>query len=209
MDIRSHRSLHLGGDGFDLLPELKQLYLENERCLRKALSNTDEQHISRVVFVDCTQKPILSVSSRQKSSTAYIAVVNHLDTQIEVELLLAGFHGQLIKNSSLVLQLSAIDSLIKGEMHFSRKALSQYIYEISGKKKLVTSEIMALDVTQKERKIVDCIFEGLSNQEIANALNISLNTVKMHLQNIYRKNNLKGRIQLMSSYSINPSGCNA
>ncbi|QSE49737.1 LuxR C-terminal-related transcriptional regulator [Shewanella putrefaciens] len=31
-------------------------------------------------------------------------------------------------------------------------------------------------------------------------MNVSLNTVKMHLQNIYRKNNLKGRIQLMSSY---------
>lgn len=84
-------------------------------------------------------------------------------------------------------------------MYFSRKALSQYVYEIYNKK-TQNSERMALNVTQKERQIVDCIFKGLSNQEIANALNISLNTVKMHLQNIYRKNNLKGRIQLMSSY---------
>ena len=200
MDIRTRTSIHLEGEGFDLLPELKQLYLANGRCLRKALSNTDEQHISRVVFVDCTQKPEPNVSSSRKPSTAYIAVVNHLDTQIEVELLRAGFHGQLIRNSSLVLQLSAIDCLVKGEMYFSRKALSQYVYEISGKNKVVNSERMALDVTQKERQIVDCIFKGLSNQEIADSLNISLNTVKMHLQNIYRKNNLKGRIQLMSSY---------
>lgn len=200
MDIRSRGRIHLEGEGFDLLPELKQLYLTNERCLRKALSYTDEQHISRVVFVDCTQKLEPSVSSMRKPSTAYIAVVNHLDTQDEVELLRAGFHGQLIRNSSLVLQLSAIDSLVKGEMHFSRKALSQYIYEIYRKNKVINSERMALNVTQKERQIVDCIFKGLSNQEIAGALNISLNTVKMHLQNIYRKNNLKGRIQLMSSY---------
>ncbi|WP_110458794.1 response regulator transcription factor [Shewanella algidipiscicola] len=199
MDIRTRTSIRLEGEGFDLLPELKQFYLANGRCLRKALSYTDEQHINRVVFVDCTQKPEPCVSSTRKPSTAYIAIVNHLDTQIEIELLRTGFHGQLIRNSSLVLQLTAIDFLVKGEMYFSRKALSQYVYEIYNKK-TQNSERMALNVTLKERQIVDCIFKGLSNQEIANALNISLNTVKMHLQNIYRKNNLKGRIQLMSSY---------
>lgn len=200
MDIRTRASIHLEGEGFDLLPELKQLYLANGLCLHKALSYTDEQHISRVVFVDCRQKPEPCVFSMQKPSTAYIAIVNHLDTQIEVELLRAGFHGQLVNNCSLVLQLSAINCLVKGEMYFSRKALSQYVLEIFSKNKVISSERTALDVTQKERQIVDCIFKGLSNQEIADALNISLNTVKMHLQNIYRKNNLKGRIQLMSSY---------
>lgn len=98
------------------------------------------------------------------------------------------------------MQLTVIDFLVKEEMYFSRKALSQYVLKTSFKNKVVSSERTALDVTLKERQIVDCIFKGLSNQEIANALNISLNTVKMHLQNIYRKNNLKGRIQLMSSY---------
>ncbi|MGG7095318.1 LuxR C-terminal-related transcriptional regulator [Shewanella indica] len=44
----------------------------------------------------------------------------------------------------------------------------------------------------KERQIVDCIFKGISNQEIANALNISLNTVKMHLQIFTEKTTLKG-----------------
>lgn len=57
MDIRTRANIHMEGEGFDLLPELKQLYLANGRCLRKALSYTDEQHINRVIFVDCTQKP--------------------------------------------------------------------------------------------------------------------------------------------------------
>ncbi|MGB5142522.1 MAG: LuxR C-terminal-related transcriptional regulator [Shewanella indica] len=119
-------------------------------------------------------------------------IVNNLDTQIEVELLRTGFHGQLIRNSSLVLQLTAIDFLVKEEMYFSRKALSQYVLKTSFKNKVVSSERTALDVTLKERQIVDCIFKGISNQEIANALNISLNTVKMHLQIFTEKTTLKG-----------------
>ncbi len=52
MDIRTRTSIRLEGEVFDLQSELKQFYLANGRCLRKALSYTDEQHINSVFFVD-------------------------------------------------------------------------------------------------------------------------------------------------------------
>lgn len=200
MNMNIRNGIRLEGEGFDLLPELKKIYFTNGLCLRKALSNNEQPYINRIIFVDCTQKISPRLVLRHEKLTVYVAVVNHHDTQREITLLRAGFHGQVVKNSSLVSHLSAIDCLIKGEMHFTQKALSLYIFDMKFKSQAVNSTRMPLDITHKERQVVDCIFKGLSNQEIAKVLNISLNTVKMHLQNIYRKNNLKGRIQLMSSY---------
>ena len=86
------------------------------------------------------------------------------------------------------------------------------INEVFGKK--VLERRLSLKISQEtlanmadiDRTYLPDIEKGKRNvslrvaDKIAKALNVSLNTVKMHLQNIYRKNNLKGRIQLMSSY---------
>ncbi|AZQ09389.1 helix-turn-helix transcriptional regulator [Shewanella khirikhana] len=199
MDIQTRASIHLEGEGFDLLPELKQLYLANGGCLRKALLNTDEQHCVRIIFVDCTGGNKISTTLARKPLTAYIAIAQHQDLDTELSILRAGFNGLIIKKSSLVMQLSAIDSLIRGEMYFSRKAMSLFITEMNDNSDVLDARGVSLDVTKKERRVVDCLLKGMSNLEIADTLNISPNTVKMHLQNIYRKNNLRGRVQLISS----------
>lgn len=51
--------------------------------------------------------------------------------------------------------------------------------------------------TQKEQEIFALMAEGLSNQEIATRLNISIHTVKSHLLNIYEKTGIHNRIQLI------------
>ena len=42
-------------------------------------------------------------------------------------------------------------------------------------------------LTSREAEIMECLAQGMSNAEIAQKLFISLNTVKRHIQNIYRK----------------------
>lgn len=48
-------------------------------------------------------------------------------------------------------------------------------------------------LTDRETEIMQCMEEGMNNAEIAEALFISLNTVKRHIQNIYRKLNVQNR----------------
>ncbi len=55
-------------------------------------------------------------------------------------------------------------------------------------------------LTQKEREVIELLSKGLSNSDIANRLNISINTVKYHLQNIYTKLNVKNRLQATIEY---------
>jgi ATP/maltotriose-dependent transcriptional regulator MalT len=51
-------------------------------------------------------------------------------------------------------------------------------------------------LSQQEQKIVGLINQGMSNKEIASTLFISVSTVKSHINNIYKKLNVRSRDHL-------------
>ncbi len=55
------------------------------------------------------------------------------------------------------------------------------------------------EISPREAEIIREICNGLSNQEIANKLFISLQTVKDHTSRIYLKTNVRNRMQLMAT----------
>lgn len=52
-----------------------------------------------------------------------------------------------------------------------------------------------LGITKREYEVLEQMAKGLSNQEIAEALFVSLNTVKTHSSNLFVKLNVKRRTQ--------------
>ena len=78
----------------------------------------------------------------------------------------------------------------------------------SGRKKEVESPVSAslsgpaleqalerLNITPREYEVLQYIAEGLSNQEIAGRLFVSLNTVKTHIANLFSKLDVQRRTQ--------------
>ena len=57
------------------------------------------------------------------------------------------------------------------------------------------SALLVESITHREQKVLSLIAAGLSNQEIADALIISIHTVKRHAHNIYGKLGVKRRTQ--------------
>lgn len=51
-------------------------------------------------------------------------------------------------------------------------------------------------LTKQELKIASLIKDGYTNQNISDTLEISINTVKSHIKNIYEKLNVKNRLSL-------------
>lgn len=60
------------------------------------------------------------------------------------------------------------------------------------------NNIAVSPISKTEFLIVKNIFEGMTNQQIADSNFISINTVKTHINNIFIKLNVHSKIQLMS-----------
>ena len=50
--------------------------------------------------------------------------------------------------------------------------------------------------TRREREVIELVGRGLRNREIASELNISVNTVRVHIRNIICKYKLRNRTQI-------------
>jgi two-component system nitrate/nitrite response regulator NarP len=58
----------------------------------------------------------------------------------------------------------------------------------------------AAALTLRERTLLAALARGLDNKSLARELNISVNTVKFHLRNLYEKLNLASRAQAIAFY---------
>lgn len=73
--------------------------------------------------------------------------------------------------------------------------ISPNITECIGKMKIMPEK--ADKVSRRENEVLQLVCEGDSANEIADNLNISFNTVKVHKQNLYRIFNVSNSIQLL------------
>ncbi|SMX27743.1 Transcriptional regulatory protein UhpA [Pelagimonas phthalicica] len=55
-------------------------------------------------------------------------------------------------------------------------------------------------LSRKERAMLEALAKGLSNRELAKELQISTNTVKFHLSNVYEKLSVKNRTQAIAYF---------
>lgn len=61
-------------------------------------------------------------------------------------------------------------------------------------------------LTRREREIVELVALGRGTREIASQLDISGETVKVHLQHVYRKCGVKSRVELILALAARSSG---
>ena len=98
--------------------------------------------------------------------------------------------GFLDSNQELI--ESTLDELFKAESYASVK-LAKSNPEYFGTK---LSELRF--ISPREKQIIKLVSQGMKNKEIAKRLFISKETVKKHLNNIYRKMGVKSRFELIS-----------
>ena len=72
-----------------------------------------------------------------------------------------------------------------------------------GEKLTVTDAVRQYNLTRQEHTILQLLMEGKDNPIICNQLSISINTLKKHILNIYRKLGIKNRVQLFKKIREN------
>lgn len=120
-----------------------------------------------------------------------VIVTSFIDDEKVYPALEAGASSYILKTSTASTIANAIRSTYKGETILEP--------EVTGKmmERLTKKPIHQLheDLTNREQEILMLIAQGNSNQEIADALFITLKTVKTHVSNILAKLEVEDRTQ--------------
>ena len=124
----------------------------------------------------------------------YVAIFNMAVGQpFGNDLVKKGVRGVFYDDDPLPNLAKGVPAILEGELWFSRKDLMKCILDADSDSKLAI-EVKA-SLTAREREILLLIASGINNSQIAEKLNISRNTVKTHLYNIYNKINVPNRLQ--------------
>lgn len=67
-------------------------------------------------------------------------------------------------------------------------------------KRKVKEQCKSLRITPSEQRVVEYIMEGKQNKEIASYLNMTMGTVKVYVNRIFRKCNVQNRVELVNTF---------
>lgn len=104
----------------------------------------------------------------------------------------AGAHDYLLKTASRAEIIAAVSGAAEGSPPSRAGELKRMATSMSKRQASVEGGI---PLTPRETQVLRLVAMGLSNQEIADSLEISIETVKEHVQNLLRKTSLNDRTQ--------------
>ena len=90
--------------------------------------------------------------------------------------------------------IEAIARAARGEVVVAPAMTAKLVHLLDGKPDAAGDSLMN-QLTPREREILDCLTQGKSNKAIAKQLDISIDTVKLHVRNVLTKLNLSSRVE--------------
>lgn len=124
---------------------------------------------------------------------ALFNVTNLSDSNFEKQAINKQIRGVFYINEPPERISLGIDKILQGEIWYSRKMTSQVLLEQQQyKSRTEAAEAM---LTAREKEILGAIADGVTNNDIAENFHLSLHTVKTHVYNIYRKIDVRNRLE--------------
>mgnify|MGYP006204368889 CR=1 FL=1 len=135
----------------------------------------------------------------QKSSLFFFQAERALIEPIQA--LQAGIRGVIYRDEQLDRVLTALKTMMDGQLYYSRTVMSELVDHFLQEKRQACIEQAGITdsalLTKQEKRIIQLVAEGARNKEIAENLNISAHTVKAHLSSIFRKTQARNRVELL------------
>ena len=166
-----------------------------------SLKSSLQTGIKNMLLIDCLGEKnkdpwqLYNFNGITKTPGCYVSFYNvHAESGIENKALSTGIRGLFYHKESFKVIPKAIEAILDGELWYSRKTMSNCLLGSNIIQNRVSTD-MASCLTEREREILIRIATGVGNQQIAEDLQISLHTVKTHIYNIYKKIDVKNRLQ--------------
>jgi DNA-binding NarL/FixJ family response regulator len=110
-----------------------------------------------------------------------------------------GFHGFVAREVDPDAFTRAVNAVIRGELAFPRGAFAAVVRLIRRAYKRSPRADRGLELTARQRQIVELIAQGANDREIADALQISQSTVHKHVQNALKRTKTRTRSHLAAA----------
>ena len=117
------------------------------------------------------------------------------DEEYLFEAIKSGAQGYLLKDLEPYQSFDLLECISKGETPLSSVMATKIFKEFRQDQSDDQEQVITEELTEREITVLKLVAKGMMNKEIASALVISENTVKIHLRNILEKLHLKNRIQ--------------
>jgi DNA-binding NarL/FixJ family response regulator len=132
-----------------------------------------------------------------RPATKAIIITGGMGEGAIIEAIQAGAKGYLSRNSSVSRLFDAIQAVDNGELWIERHLIAKYFNgDITDDSCLAGSpEKIETLLTPREQDVLRILMQGATNKEIARKLFICEKTVKSHLNSIFKKLNVRRRLE--------------
>ncbi|MEI8202240.1 MAG: response regulator transcription factor [Bacteroidota bacterium] len=187
-----------------LLTGLDDIEIIGEAADSKELFGFIKQNVPDIIVLDISLKglsglEITKIISEEYPGIHVLILSMYTNEEYVYTAIKNGAKGYLPKNTTRKELVDAIHAINRGEEFFSEQIsniiLKSYIRSIKGNNP--QSEKPESKLTQRETEILKYFAKGVTNQEIAEKLFISIRTVESHKNHIMQKLELKTTMDLL------------
>ncbi|WP_028115318.1 helix-turn-helix transcriptional regulator [Ferrimonas senticii] len=175
------------------MPELRR-HCHQDLSVLQALRQCPDNHI---VVVDCSTLATVDLTQFKTCAWQWLAVCDSDGDEVQIQMLLDGYAGVVAKSMPLDRYPRVLRGLIKSEIWFSRQvtafAIRRYQQSTPSSPETMLFMLSQMDLTKRQKQLVQQILQGKSNQEIADTLFISVHTVKSHVSQLLAKFGVESR----------------
>jgi len=130
-----------------------------------------------------------------ETATKVLILTTYDSDDLVAQTLAAGAHGYLLKNTSGTELLIAIHHVAEDKHILDPQIAGQVISRFTAlPEKEARNSLEKL--TSREQQVLKLVAQGLTNQQIAQQLHLSVTTVKTHIGSLYHKTGAGSRVQL-------------
>ncbi|RKF20216.1 response regulator [Alginatibacterium sediminis] len=160
-----------------------------------------QEHDFDLILLDLNMKGLSGFDTlkmlREKDVNCRIIILTVSDSKNDViRLINAGADGYLLKDMDPDALVSTLRQAIGGQQAISE----QLIPYLDCLDDIDDFHHRLEDLTRRELQTLQHIARGLSNREVADALNITEGTVKVHVKSLLRKLKAKSRVEMTVMY---------
>ena len=135
----------------------------------------------------CDGRELLQTLSKRNNGPRVVVYTGHISDAVPREAMELGAYAFFSKSEPPERLLNVLDSVMRGSM----------VFPFMGKQQ--NQSLLQL-LTNKESLMLEKLSLGMTNQELADVMAISQNTVKFHLKNVYSKLNVRNRAEAVALY---------